>query len=366
MKDSINRMRTQVPEVPPFNVTSSSAWTRVVSRESESKCNGRPDVIFTITVNDLCQQTEQFQVRYNRIDETAPQVSVADPEDVSFVLECGATKPQVTNFNFISFADDCSPRAVTCSAANNIQFFPQCSANKQIGSAQVGLLFADGAGNQTPGPIQNVAIVDTSPPHFKAFNYTSFNVEGTCDQFPLDRLPPLQVEDRCACSDGYVTISDPVPTELGCGIVRWTWTATDKCQNQGTTSFLWIFEEKRKAPTVSGLSETIDIDLDTYEGTSIDVVGSDNLRLVQPCFPDFDFTDLFVSQPVRVSVEQGPIVPPSGQMVQFSKQITLTWTVDYCSDNSTFEQLVTVTSSTEQPLNQVSIAPIDNERIVFA
>lgn len=339
-----------IPKAPTYSVNA-IGWTQVTASESVGKCNGRPDVKFTVTVSDSCGRRDVAVINYKRVDNKKPVASfVSSNGNSDLYLECGDVLSQNQDFDFISISDDCSPSVASCGSLNNYQRFA-CTNDKQVGSADINYGFKDSAGNQADNTAKKVKIVDTRPPQFVSLPSAAQVLSNTCD-IPANLNPSVIAKDVCSAN---VVVSAPVSSINKCGVVELNYTARDECNNQATACVRYIVEDRAAAPVIANVAD-INVELSSdLSKNVINLFEMNALALNQKCNPNFSSSDLFDNEPVVVSVG-----PKRMQAVPGNFQVSwdVEWVVTYCGNQSKLVQKVVASGSSQAIADSASIAPL--------
>ena len=330
-----------IPAVPPFSISNSFIYTVVTSYQLESKCNGRPNVIFNITVVDECGRQVSATTQYTRVDTTAPKVEVVGGND--FYLECGDTVPTF-DFDFLSVTDDCSPLVVSCSQVYNVTR-STCS-NNSVGEALVQMTYYDSSNNSSPGPIQKIQIRDNIAPRFSPFNdslETTFN--STCT-LPISLAPTPIVSDKCFGQN--VTISGPQVNQKICGLYQLVYTAQDECGNVATTEYYWKLSDFANAPTIQSLQSNLDLLLPSNK--MIDLEQGVPFALSSTCQANFPVDQLFGNEETSITITSDA---PTSSGGLFRQRFYVQWKIVYCGNSSIFNQTIDVSAFSISDLNDI-------------
>eukprot|EP01091_Cochliopodium_minus_P018560 TRINITY_DN755_c0_g1_i1.p1 TRINITY_DN755_c0_g1~~TRINITY_DN755_c0_g1_i1.p1 ORF type:complete len:868 (-),score=326.69 TRINITY_DN755_c0_g1_i1:69-2672(-) len=345
----------EIPFSPSFIIEGEYNIVIQKREEIESKCNGRPNVVFNITVIDLCGKQISFLINYTRVDSLAPSPLLVGPfspsfpfnssnnngggdEEVylnNFYVECGDTVPSF-NFSFISVEENCSPSLVTCSQLSNVTRFQCDKESKRVGSGKVEITFYDSQNNSSPS-LQSLFIVDTTPPYFPPLNSTFTFLNETC--FPdLSLAPNVTASDKC--SD--VTTFPPSLTPLSCGKFKVMWRGEDECGNEAFTSHFFILPLLASAPQITSLSSNLSFYLIPNTANTLNLQQSVPLTLSSNCSSSFPLSSLFGNEETSVTISSS--LPPFEDGIYLTQIFTATWKIVYCGDSSTFDQTITVKS----------------------
>ena len=345
-----------IPSMPPFSVSDSLSWTEVVRYTTNSTCNGRPNVVFTITVTDSCGRQDSNNVSYIRLDNSGPEVQQVG--DGSFFLQCGDTVPTF-GMDFLSVEDNCSPVAFSCGGrVTSIDMFNSCN-NKQVGVASLSLNFSDSSFNVNEVTVE-LSIIDTVPPSFANFEPQTIVLNATCTMVPLSSIPEANATDKCS----EVNITGPVVTNGGCGVQVVTYTAKDQCGNSATKNLYYVLTSQAEPPTIEGVLGSFDFYTGVSANPVLDLLEGSSFSLNQTCNSNFKTTEFYTNEKQSVTVVVGPVVNAKKRSTKkntynYSRIVQAKWEIEYCGATSLFEQTVNVFSNDSSSIANLTVADIN-------
>ncbi|MCO6484214.1 MAG: gliding motility-associated C-terminal domain-containing protein [Saprospiraceae bacterium] len=311
---------------PPGNVKAVDACDSVVTViYNQQRVNGPcPDtytLIRTWTATDDCGNSVTGTQTISVIDTVAPMFTQL-PEDLT--LDCALPLPPVE----FEAVDNCT---------QNLTVVITLEGGKACDSIvdQRIIRVKDACGNEAVA-IQDILLLDTTPPFFKPFDA---KVYVPCEDWP--DIPPPPAMDNCD-EDVEITWED-ITTPGGCPqefTVLRTWTATDDCGNTATAiQLIGVVDEEApvlipKVPILEGVPSGSTI---TLECDEVQVLDEGAFMAMDNCDPD-----------PEIIFEEEILTGDCVQDGYFLKMIC-TWTaIDACGNSSSYTIMFLVTD-TEPP-----------------